>query len=72
MSSAVTFTKALYSESVLDHEIVACYLELHDIKLDPRKIAKPHVDFLSFGHPVQSAYENPLRTKDDDLINLNP
>jgi hypothetical protein len=50
MSSAVTFAKVLYLDSVLDRETMACFLELHEIKLDLRKTTKPHVDFLSFEH----------------------
>jgi hypothetical protein len=57
---------------VLDREMMACFLELHEMRLDPRKTAKPHVDFLPIGYPAQPAFENPLRIKDDDLINLSP
>jgi len=48
----VAFAKALYSASVLDLETVACFLALHEIRLDPKNTAKPPVDLLSSGHPA--------------------
>jgi hypothetical protein len=33
MNSVVALASALYSASVLDHDTIACFLELHDIKL---------------------------------------
>jgi hypothetical protein len=57
---------------VLDRKTVACFLELYEMRLDPRKTAKSLVNFLSFGHSARSASKNPLRIKDDDLINLSP
>jgi hypothetical protein len=33
--SAVAFARDLYSASVLDREIVGCFLALHDIRLGP-------------------------------------
>jgi len=52
MTSAVALARALYSASVLDLDTVACFLALHEIRLEPRKIAKPPVDFLSSEHPA--------------------
>jgi hypothetical protein len=36
---AVATAKERYSASTLDHEIILCFLEDHEIKLEPRKIA---------------------------------
>jgi hypothetical protein len=72
MSSVVTLAKALYSASVLDQDTVAYFLELHEIKLGPKNTTNCPIDLLSFGHPAQSAHENPLRTMDDDRTNFKP
>jgi hypothetical protein len=60
---------ALYSVSILDLETVACFLALHEIKLDPKNTAEPGVDLLSFGDPAQSASENALTILKVDLLN---
>ena len=67
MISAIAFATALYSASVFDLETVGCFRALQDIKLDPRKIAKPPVDFRSSKDPDQSALENPVTSVDFDL-----
>jgi hypothetical protein len=40
---------ALYSDSAEDLDIMVCFLEVHEIKLLPRKIAYPNVDQLVAG-----------------------
>jgi hypothetical protein len=62
MSSAVALAMDLYSTSVLDLETVGCFFADHEIRLEPKKIAKPPVDLQSSKHPAQSASENALRT----------
>jgi hypothetical protein len=70
--STVAFVIALYSASVLDLETVDCFLALHKIRFDPRKIAKPPIYLLSSRHPAQSASEKPLTSIEGDLIIRKP
>ena len=44
--SAVASASALYSASVLDLDTAACFLALHDTRLEPRKTANPPVERL--------------------------
>jgi hypothetical protein len=53
--SAVAFASALYSASVLDLDMVGCFLAVEDTKLSPRNTAKPPVDLLWSIQPAQSA-----------------
>lgn len=66
----MAFDKTLYSDPVLDLEIVACFHELQDVKLTPKKTATPPVDRQSYEHPTQSVLENALSTIDFDLLIL--
>jgi hypothetical protein len=67
--SAVAFAIALYSATVLDRATVACFHALQDIRLEPKKMAKPPVDRLSSILPAQSASENAL-TRNEFLFGI--
>jgi hypothetical protein len=57
---------------VLDLETVVCFRALHEIRLEPKKTTKPHVDRRSSVHPAQSASVKVLTRTEDDLLILNP
>ena len=59
VTSGVRSAKALYSDSVLDHDTTFCFLEAHEINVSPRKTYYPAMDFLSSMLMAQSASENP-------------
>lgn len=65
--SAVALAMDLYSALVLDLETVACFLALHDARLESKNIANPSVDLLSSILPAQSASEKPLTRLDNDF-----
>jgi hypothetical protein len=67
INSAVALAMALYSALVLDRETVGCFFADQEIRFEPRKIAKPPVDFLSSEHPAQSASEKVLTRFDEDF-----
>jgi hypothetical protein len=60
MILAVASTIALYSASVLEWDIIFCFLAYQEMRLGPKNTAKPPVDFQSSVHPAQSASENAL------------
>jgi hypothetical protein len=62
----------LYSASVLEHDIVDYFLELHEMRLGPRKTTKSPVERRSFGHPAQSVFKEPPRTMENDFTCLIP
>jgi hypothetical protein len=62
MISAVAFASALYSDSVLERETVACFLALQEMRLPPKNIAYPPVDQWSSTLPAQSASEKADRS----------
>ena len=72
MISVIAFANALYSASVLDRETVACFLAHHEIKLGPKKTAKPPVERLSSRHPAQSESEKALTRVEGDLMKFRP
>jgi hypothetical protein len=74
-SSAVALTKALYSDSVLDQEIVTYFQELQElqeIRLESKNTRKPPVDRWSSKHLAQSESEKALSRLDDDLVMQRP
>jgi hypothetical protein len=61
-----------YSASVDDRETVGCFLADQEIKLGPRKIAKPVVDHRSSGQPAQSTSQYACRAKLVAEVKCNP
>jgi hypothetical protein len=51
---------------------VGCFLALHEIKLGPKKMTKPAVDFLSSGQLAQSASEMALSNCEEERLNVRP
>jgi hypothetical protein len=62
----------LYSASVLEQDIVACFLAVQDIILLQKNTTKPPVDRLSSGHPAQSPSKKALTRVDLVLLILKP
>lgn len=48
------------------------FLAHQEIKLGPKKTAKPPVDLLSSKQPAQSESEKALTRVDDDLLKVSP
>ena len=57
--------KDLYSASIADLEIVACFLDFQDTKEEPRKIQKPVVDLRVSRQLSQSTSAYPFILKSD-------
>ena len=57
---------------MLERETVACFPELQDTRLGPRKTAKPPVDLQSSLHPAQSASEKQLNSIEGDFLIERP
>ena len=72
MTSVVALATLLYSASVLERDIVACFFEHQEIRLLPRYMQYPVVDFLSFTSEAQSASANSLIDKFLLLVSFNP
>lgn len=56
-TSQVVDARAQYFASEEDLEIVACFLDFHDIRACPRKMQKPITDLLVSTHAPQSESE---------------
>ena len=70
--SVVASATALYSASVFDLDTVACFLAFQEMRFGPKNTAKPPVDFLSSGHPAQSASEKALSKVECDRLSVRP
>ncbi|KAI0494907.1 hypothetical protein KFK09_025053 [Dendrobium nobile] len=57
MVSAVAAASARYSDSVDDLATVFCFLTVQEMRVLPRKVQCPVVDFRVLGSPAQSASE---------------
>ena len=63
---------ARYSASVLEREMVGCFLAHQEIMLCPKNMQKPIVDRLVVGQPVQSASEKAKRSSVVSLVKYKP
>jgi hypothetical protein len=61
-----------YSNSVLEWATIHFLREDHEMRLGPRKIQKPTVDFRSSGQPAQSAFEKAQRMGDEERRRSRP
>ena len=68
----MALANALYSASVLDLEIVACFHAHHDIKLGSKNTAKPPVEHQSSRQPAQSESKKALARVEDDFLKFRP
>ena len=64
--------KLRYSALVLDLDITACFFELQDTRLPPRKIQKPKVDVLSSGSQAQLASQKAKKFKLGLALRVRP
>jgi hypothetical protein len=65
--SAVVLATNLYSNSVLDHDMLGCFLELQATRLFQRKTAWPPVERQSSRNSAQSASAKPLSNMVEDF-----
>jgi hypothetical protein len=63
---------ALYSASVIDLDIVFCFLSLQEMRLQPRNTTKSHVDLLSSTLCAQSVSKKALTRVESDFQIFNP
>ena len=61
-STAVVDAIARYSASALDQATMGCFLALHEMQLEPKKVQYPVVERLVVVHPAQSASEKAKRS----------
>lgn len=71
MDSFAACTRAIYSASVVDNAIVACFFEDHEIAPPARVKTYPEIDFLSSPAP-QSASLYPSKTNPRDPSKVMP
>jgi hypothetical protein len=62
----------MYSDSVLDREIVAWFWELQEIRLEPKNTRKPPIEQRSSEQPAQLDSEKALSRLDEDLVMQRP
>lgn len=65
-NSEVALARLRYSASVLEREMTACFLELHDTGELPKNQQNPEIERRSSGSLPQSASQNPVRRKQED------
>jgi hypothetical protein len=69
---AAPFAKTLYSASVLDFDIVGCFLRALGNKDSAKEYSNPHVDLQSCTLLAQSTSVNTLSNVDGDLLMMRP
>ena len=72
VTSATKPARLRYSTSVLDLEIVCCFLDCQDINFGPKNTQWPEVERLSSKSDAQSASQNPTKSRLDDFFKCKP